>query len=429
MSFNHPIIGWCYRNAEMGADVGDGGVEHLILLVGSNPLPNYLTALTLRPRKITLIYSEQTKKPKERLKKTLKQFGFDIRDRLLEDAASAFCTENLLKDVMLSGEVRDVWLAYTGGTKVMAVHARLAFEEAGGKREQVVYLDEGGEEREPRLRYDDGREELLSDLEGVGFSLDTLLTLHGFEWTQHRDMPNLPTMDDAFKIMDAFMREAGQRGFIGNDENSLVRRLHRKTSCMSKYKNNPRKCLCDKEVVFKASKFGLELSQEVVPTAEQLGALQNRDERKSWFRRWCSFLGGGWFEEWVAEQVRRVGLKPKPEVVVGVNAVREESGRQCEIDVAVIRGCRVHFISCTTDSNLRLCKSKLFEIAVRARQLGGDLARAALVCLADGNTTGELQKDIDDAWEASNTPRVFGFEDVKRWYIGDITSLAEWLES
>jgi len=46
----------CCRSADMGANVGEDGVEHLVLLVGSNPLPNYLTALALQPGKVTLVY-------------------------------------------------------------------------------------------------------------------------------------------------------------------------------------------------------------------------------------------------------------------------------------------------------------------------------------------------------------------------------------
>jgi hypothetical protein len=86
-----------------------------------------------------------------------------------------------------------------------------------------------------------------------------------------------------------------------------------------------------------------------------------------------------------------------------------------EVDVAAVRGHRSYFISCTTDTTKTRCKSKLFEVAVRSRQLGGDLSRAALVCLADEATVAALQEDIDDLWGASNTTRVFGLSDVRAW--------------
>ena len=42
-------------------------VESLILLVGSNPLPNYLAAMALKRSVIHLVHSEETKGPKDRL--------------------------------------------------------------------------------------------------------------------------------------------------------------------------------------------------------------------------------------------------------------------------------------------------------------------------------------------------------------------------
>ncbi len=81
----------------------------------------------------------------------------------------------------------------------------------------------------------------------------------------------------------------------------------------------------------------------------------------------------------------------------------------------MVRGHRSYFISCTTDTTKALCKSKLFEIAVRSQQLGGDLARAALVCLADDNTVAALHADVDDMWGASNTTRAFGLSDIRTW--------------
>jgi len=104
------------------------------------------------------------------------------------------------------------------------------------------------------------------------------------------------------------------------------------------------------------------------------------------------------------------------------------------VDVAAIRGHRSYFISCTTDTTKALCTSKLFEVAVRSRQLGGDLARAALICLADEGTAGALQQDIDDLWGATNTTQVFGLSDLRAWSDCDGRqpnphALQAWMES
>ncbi len=81
-----------------------------------------------------------------------------------------------------------------------------------------------------------------------------------------------------------------------------------------------------------------------------------------------------------------------------------------------------------------MCKSKLFEVALCARQLGGDLTRFAFVCLLGQNNQGQeksavLQQQARSAWDAPNKPRVFGLSHVRNWLTGNTTDLREWLES
>jgi hypothetical protein len=188
------------------------------------------------------------------------------------------------------------------------------------------------------------------------------------------------------------------------------------------------------EQPFRAADYGLALSLPEFPTNEQLSQFRSRREKESWFKQWSKFIGGEWLEEWLGERIRTLRLTPEPEVTVGFDAFRGQQAAQLEIDVAVIRGHRSYFISCTTDRRKTICKSKLFEIAVRSRQLGGDLARAALVCLADDEVVKALQNDVNDLWGAGNTTRVFGISDVRQWSDCDgkqpnCNSLKSWLES
>ena len=52
-----------------------------------------------------------------------------------------------------------------------------------------------------------------------------------------------------------------------------------------------------------------------------------------------------------------------------------------EMDVVAVRGYRVFLFSCTVDQKTHLVKSKLFEAANRTDRIGGEHARAAMVCL------------------------------------------------
>jgi hypothetical protein len=151
------------------------------------------------------------------------------------------------------------------------------------------------------------------------------------------------------------------------------------------------------------------------------------------FKAWCHFLAGGWLEAAVAAWSREI---------TGSTAFREVywtlRGRRFQIDVILVRCARLYIVSCTTDKTLALCKSKVFEVAIRARQIGGDLARSALVCLIDGQDDrgkyiDQLRGDVASVWEAPNAPQVFGLADLREWTgVADspnLGSLSRWLDS
>jgi Card1-like, endonuclease domain len=402
--------------------------ETLILLVGANPLPNYLAACALQPARIALVYTKQTTDAKDRLKRELRQalgqaVGFVDPDPFVEDATCATTIRRVIEGLLAAHCRKDdasgqVLLNYTGGTKVMAVHARMAFQTKLRDPGLASYLDEGVQGQQPRLRFDDGTSRLLSEYR-ISLSLETILALHGITHKPRTPKPPAPTSTDVREILRRVLEDP-----------TLAKTLYDERRRLERMKNASHAI----EEPFRAEQHGLSLSLPEIPTEVVLSGLGNREERKAWYRQWCGFIGGEWLEEWVGEQTRRLALRPEPEVTVGVNARRGSREAQLELDVAVVRGQRSYFIACTTDTTRGLCKSKLFEVAVRSRHLGGDLARAALVCLADDEVTAELQEHIADVWGASNTPRVFGLADVREWSdAGDKQpnrySLETWLES
>jgi len=401
------------------------GCDTLISLVGGNPLPNYLTACALRPARLVLVYTKETEDNMDTLKRMLNEClrSTTIDSKCLGDATSASCMKRCMCSLIEHGS-GEAWLNYTGGTKVMAAHALLAFIDGGGKQKNCCYLDEGrevkgrkdtGQKREPpRLRFDDGRTVLMSEY-NVSLNLETLLALHRI-WLKTREPVNPdPTEADAREIMCRVLREPKLAG-----------------------------CLYEQAKPFVERGGGLE---ELTATASCLNlslasvARGTNDVSRHVRKRWWGFLKGGWLEVWTGQQVRELKLDPDPEVEVSCNCFRNEQGggheagyAQFEIDVAVVHGLRSHFISCTADHKKARCKQKLLEIAVRSRQLGGDLARSALVCLADDGKVTDLQVEIEDVWGASNTPRVFGLADIRSWAgcegsLANRTPLQKWLES
>ncbi|MFP4422939.1 MAG: hypothetical protein ACLFRG_20590 [Desulfococcaceae bacterium] len=390
----------------------------LILLVGSNPLPNLLTARALRPERIALIHTNETKSMKNRLERILgKDFEIDPADSFLEDSNSADKVRRIVESLMSPPD--GVHLNYTGGTKVMAAHALLAFRSAGGKSENASYLDEGGPEGKPRLRFDDGTVLPLIDFPELAISPDDVLSLHDIRPTPREAVEPAPSAEDARTILQAVFEDIDAK--LRSSE-WRSKRLHGERKRLEKAKK-VKKAI---EAPFRPEEFGLELSLPRVPDAT--------DMDKSAFKHWYKFIGGEWLEEWVAEEIRTIGLEPEPNIMTGVNSKRGEEDRNLEIDIAVFRNFRTYFISCTTDATKDICKSKLFEIVVRSRHLGGDLARAALVCLADDKLVGLFRQDVADIWGASNTTKVFGLEDIRKWAGADGAppnrqSLKNWLES
>ncbi len=399
------------------------GSRQLILLVGSNPLPNYLAACALEPSRIVLVYTKETEGAKARLQRELESKldeSVTVEDEFVEDAACATTVRRALDPLMASDGGQNIHLNYTGGTKVMAAHARLAFKQCGGLPAHASYLDEGDACVEARLRFDDQNSTplSLSERPKAELTLEVVLALHGVTYTPRHPKNPAPTVADAREILCKVLADVPLASILYCERQRL------------EDIGNPNKVT----EPFRADLRGLSLSLQEFPTKEQLDRFGNGGERKSWFEQWCKFIGGEWLEEWLGAQIRVLNLTPKPEITVGVNSRRGEKKVKLEVDIAVIRGHRAYFISCTTDTTKGLCKSKLFEVAVRARQLGGDLARAALVSLADPSTVSALQSEIDDMWESSNKPRVFGLSDVRTWSDcegkqANLEKLKTWLES
>jgi len=399
----------------------------LILLVGSNPLPNYLAACALRPARLFLAYTPGTASAKDRLEAALRPvLGTDVFQTdaglLIDDATCATTVRRAIDLVFRKTDnPGEILLNYTGGTKVMAAHARMVFEKSGGRPEHASYLDEGDAKQPPRLRPDDGPPMAIDVGSNVPLDLRTILALHGINHTPRQPWAPAPTLEDAKEILCKVLGDVPLAAALYCERERLE----------DKEYSNPGKAVAAQ---FRADRFGLRLSLESFPTDGHLEGLPSSDARKSWFKQWYKFIGGEWLEVWLGTLIGNLRLTPKPDVTVGVDAFRGARRAQLEVDIAVLRGHRSYLISCTTDTTKTLCKSKLFEVAVRSRHLGGDLARAALVCLADDRTVSLLQADIDDLWGASNTTKVFGVSDLHNWSDCDgqrpnLDSLTNWLES
>ena len=379
----------------------DNSPRELVLLVGGNPLPNYVAACALKDRdaiqSVHLLFTKEVETVKDRLRDCLRRhLGLGCRETELSDPANA---ERITReaDAITPG----AHFHYSGGTNAMAVHTYLAWLRAGGSIENASYLY--GQDVEARLTTDSG---VQLDLSNVQLSLDVLAELQGLE--------------------DAKTRSASDVGPTAEDVSEVVRKviLHPELALML-YEMAPAKepkKASDWLLPINARDHGLKLSEAVIPHSSWSG-----DQIKAW---WKFFRKSEWLEIWVDLQVKATRLVKEEYVYVG--AKPKIQGREFELDVVAIRGHRLYLVSCTAERKAPMCKLKLFEAATRARQLGGDLARSALVCLADDSVVQELKKDVTTVSLALKEPAVFGLPHVREWVgsegtVPNLSTLSEWL--
>lgn len=147
--------------------------KRMVLLVGTNPLPNYLAAKALKAQSVLLIYSERTEDIKKALAKSLELLkpDFSIEEAKIENPYDASSVNEILVNKLRKGDL----LNYTGGTKVMSTHAlRVFLKEKEGAARDAFYLDD----RDCKFLHADGSEKSYDELE-VSFSIEEAFALHG----------------------------------------------------------------------------------------------------------------------------------------------------------------------------------------------------------------------------------------------------------
>lgn len=100
--------------------------DTLILLVGSNPLPNYVAAKVLKPQKILMVYTSGATGTEEVMKGLRSVFNARLQVEVLPPRSVRRSSAQDIRDVLRKYTAPNNHLNYTGGTKVMAAQARMA---------------------------------------------------------------------------------------------------------------------------------------------------------------------------------------------------------------------------------------------------------------------------------------------------------------
>ncbi len=429
-------------------------VDHLILLVGENPLPNFVSALLLgkpAPTRndqtgplITLIHSKQTGPIKDNLRKQLAAQNFRNVDSKEVEESNPTSIYKTIYDILSNHDrIRSIGLNYTGGTKAMAVHAYQAVK-SWAKDKNIS----------PIFSYLDARslQMVIGSVDPVSgkpltdqpVSLDlhvplaTLVSLHSWSLgTGQSAEPQLPKITKA--LAELHFEETGGKAWRDWKKDILYNAVW-KDGKRSKWKSKTQLSDCrislptgdQFEAMRKAFAEELKISPDEFLF---LTAVQNSEFKihKEGHENLTNFLDGMWLESYVLQQLLQIKSEVHlDEILRNVNVQDPSSEKNrafFESDVLAMRGYQLFDFSCTTAHDCGetdLLKKRLFEAIIRTEQMGGSEARAALICLAEKPQ--DIEKEVAQMFVSSNATNPMQNKRVKVFGRPQLKNLASELK-
>lgn len=416
--------------------------DHLILLIGTNPVPNYVAAQLLCPRgKLYLLHTTGTKDVAENLAFI---FGLDrcppenlfSLGEAESDPQQVYETIQKILTVIPVAETPG--LHYTGGTKVMSVHA---YRAALTMKKPVIcsYLDahtleivitqsntsdgvwrfyvgdkvkigmadllklhnlslKQAPKKRSRLKMDGDR------LEQLYQALADIHLVHRQEWRDWCNVNLRRTKEAREMVIEDWQAQAGD---------SKLWMWQEITDKGDKWKSEgklKRVELTDAPNLRKARQIFMEqfpnLSEYNLVNLGQLCGFPKRDDMID-FAKW---FDGEWLEDYTLWALQQLVSEDYNLVEPGMDYKIQNP--EFQFDVAVTRGYQLFAFSCTTSDDKKICKSKLFEAYIRAQQMGGDEARTALICCYED--IGKLEGEMIREFNAKDKIKVFGYKDLPK---------------
>lgn len=407
-------------------------VEHLFLLVGENPLPNYVAAKLLLHQGGTayLVHTTDTFDEAKRLKTSFDnepepENKFSVKFLPLNQYESdAYYIQKEINAKLKTINNEKIGLNYTGGTKAMSAHSyrTLFYEEIQDTQNTThkIYRRRNGiifsylDARKLEIcidKEDNERERLKVTPDTLELKLETLFQLHGLR-LQKRPTKETQLLDLAEELVKVFADKAKETQWFDWYHDIFCKEA-RKDNRKWKSQTDLAKLFIslDKlhpQIVEEFRKVQLLNSDNklALVEAKNIGFFTKLED-------FCRFLDGIWLEHYTLQQIKNItNSQSIKQYGLDFQIPLEGTKDGFQFDVAFTRGYQLFAISCTTASDEKernLCKSKLFEAYLRARQMGGDEARVALVCCADNPDS--LKAEIANTL-SSKKIAVFGRADL-----------------
>ncbi|MBP0002360.1 MAG: DUF1887 family protein [Cyanobacteria bacterium SBC] len=350
--------------------------DRLFLLIGENTLPNYVAARTLLkeggtvylvfPSYEHIIYRKDLLEGVDGLK------PFNVKCQPVDlgkhESNAREIYDRIQDSIREDAQEGKVGLNYTGGTKAMAVHAYRAIQELKPDA-YFSYLDP----RRLKMWINEGDREPISYNVPIQLSLEQLFNLHGTYWLIHHPPRTEPYLLDLAKKIAELHTDT-----VSEENWKKIRQALREGNHLEDSHTDFKKVL-NQYVNFSGD------SPQITSKARKAGLTDWKSFRDL-------FTGEGyWLENYTLAKVKeiskKIGIKYENSMmsfrVVDDKRkakTKNQKASKFELDLAFIRGYQLFAISCTVSPNKDVCKNKLFEAYLRARELGGDEARVALVC-------------------------------------------------
>lgn len=397
--------------------------QHLVLLMGTNPLPNYVAARYFlqhnsEPPTIWVVCSKETRESAERLDELLDVENYEYCD--LTDPGDAAAIRQNVNDQILSNisSGDSVHLNYTGGTKSMVVQTFAAItKKIPGEKLSFSYLDAD----KYRLRFDDG--DITSDLrKEISIGFDQLLRLHD---CQKKSVGSEVDWSAANEIISSIIREKKLPDFMDWIYTVIHPNFYHKDKFKKpdkkfykdwiRYNNQGNTIPCHREVESLLNQF----PEKQRWNFDNQDALIVPDSTKHFFKG-IRYLHGLWLEYYINNLLKTQIEKEKSDLKLFYDwhILKGAAEKDFQIDTMLLYGYQLCAISITTSNDEKLCKSKAFEILHRSRQMGGDEARAVLINTLQNDKVELMQDDLDLDVGSSDQLLILGLDDLQNNRVG-----------
>jgi hypothetical protein len=377
--------------------------DHLLLLIGANPLPNYVAAhlLTTPTSKVHLLHSAATSNVAKALRGLLQKHHPKLEFAFWQiDSANGAQIRKQVQAIVGEFErTESVGLHYTGGTKAMSVHA---YRKLSEKRPDALFSYLEAQTLSLRVEHaDDSLTREIQVQHGCHVTLEELMSLHGY------GLQNPLRTEAKHTAITTLLAE------LCADSTTYKpwRRWLEQAFGRDKEIDQALYALCESTINPELNALAA-LLKEHIGGDITLEAIARLLEAKD-FAATATWFNGKWLEEYtllhlgqIAQDLRiesyTISLKAK-------KGLEKKRFREFELDLAAMRGYQLFAFSCRASDLKEQCKEHLLEVVIRAKQLGGDEAKAGLVCFVDRPEA--LEDEINETWfqdERKKQVRVFG---------------------